>query len=396
MINLLSNKYKEYNILIVGVGGTGSHLISFLSQLIGNRKDKALFDITLIDKDHVEEKNLTTQKFLYEDITKNKAEVLSERYNAVYDLNIKYIDKFIENKDDLISLLCEDKQNIIISCVDNNKARAIIDTVFNQSKVYKLIYIDTGNNSGSDIINGQTIVGFKEYNKILLPSVGKYYPQIYEEEKEDNTLSCSEAAALNIQNIGANITSAATVFNILNNIISFKRIPADFVLFDASNITTQNMKMYDKKLEHLSYKYSMNMIADEYYKFLNKLFGNDDNNNDKIIEEYMNEYYEDLINIANQTAENNEPKELGSYGVVYTNLHNKDSIKILKSISKPKNIEFNKFNIVIWENYNINIITYMDEIQTYPESPYYDNAFTISDKLTIRNLFKIFELNKLE
>ena len=135
MINLLINKYKEYNILIVGVGGTGSHLISFLSQLIGNRKDKALFDITLIDKDHVEEKNLTTQKFLYEDITKNKAEVLSERYNAVYDLNIKYIDKFIENKDDLISLLCEDKQNIIISCVDNNKARAIIDTVFNQPKV---------------------------------------------------------------------------------------------------------------------------------------------------------------------------------------------------------------------------------------------------------------------
>ena len=110
----------------------------------------------------------------------------------------------------------------------------------------------------------------------------------------------------------------------------------------------------------------------------------------------MNEYYEDLINIANQTVENNEPKELGSYGVVYTNLHNKDSIKILKSISKLKNIEFNNFNIVIWENYNINIITYMDEIQTYPESPYYDNAFTISDKLTIRNLFKIFELNKLE
>ena len=94
MINLLSNKYKEYNILIVGVGGTGPHLISFLSQLIGNRKDKALFDITLIDKDHVEEKNLTTQKFLYEDITKNKAEVLSERYNAVYDLNIKYIEQY--------------------------------------------------------------------------------------------------------------------------------------------------------------------------------------------------------------------------------------------------------------------------------------------------------------
>ena len=52
MINI-NSKYNNYNIIIIGLGGTGSHLISFLSQLIGNRKDKELFKITLIDDDVV-------------------------------------------------------------------------------------------------------------------------------------------------------------------------------------------------------------------------------------------------------------------------------------------------------------------------------------------------------
>ena len=42
-------------IMIIGAGGIGSHLISFLGRL-------GIYDITVFDDDNVEKKNLTYQK----------------------------------------------------------------------------------------------------------------------------------------------------------------------------------------------------------------------------------------------------------------------------------------------------------------------------------------------
>lgn len=43
-------------IMIIGAGGIGSHLISFLGRL-------GIYDITVFDDDNVEKKNLTYQNF---------------------------------------------------------------------------------------------------------------------------------------------------------------------------------------------------------------------------------------------------------------------------------------------------------------------------------------------
>ena len=243
MIKIENN--PSFNIIIVGTGGTGSHLVSFLSQLIGNNDTyKVKHNITLIDGDIVEEKNLRTQKFLPEDVGRLKAEVLADRYSGVFGIDIGYIDKYIESENDIKKLLeykGTSHYNIIVSCVDNNKARRIIDNVFNDKNVRNTIYIDTGNSSGQDELVGQTVVGYKAFTQTVLPSVSTYFPEMLKDEEPTETISCAEAMVRNIQNIGANITSACNTFNILNNIIGFNQITSDLVIFNATNLSTENM-----------------------------------------------------------------------------------------------------------------------------------------------------------
>ena len=77
MINI-NSKYNNYNIIIVGLGGTGSHLISFLSQLIGNRKDKELFKITLIDR------------YEYYDLANSKTGIDFDESTGIVEVYIKF------------------------------------------------------------------------------------------------------------------------------------------------------------------------------------------------------------------------------------------------------------------------------------------------------------------
>lgn len=71
-----------------------------------------------------------------------------------------------------------------------------------------------------------------ENRDVLLPPVAHYYPDVL----EDNTpaeVGCAEAP---IQDISANIMSAAAAFFYLNNIIAFKRVPTQKVTYDAHNM----------------------------------------------------------------------------------------------------------------------------------------------------------------
>lgn len=249
MLKLEGN--KDYNIIIVGVGGTGSHLVSFLTQMMCNDSKYSESRIVLVDEDVVETKNLKTQKFLPVDVGKNKAEVLSERYSSVYNRDILYIDRFITCKEDIAQLIISSQHvvNIIVSCVDNNAARKVIDDFFNDNKyapMSEIIYIDTGNSAGTGELTGQTVLGYKRYNQIVLPSVSTYFPQMLKEEEpdpEEEGLSCAERMLRNAQNIGANITSACTTFNLINSVVGYNTIPGDLFTFNASRIETESMQV---------------------------------------------------------------------------------------------------------------------------------------------------------
>ena len=74
-----------YNIYIIGAGGTGGYLAQDLARYIAVRTEEK-YNFTIVDGDVVEEKNLIRQNFIENDIGKNKAKVLAERYSKAFIL----------------------------------------------------------------------------------------------------------------------------------------------------------------------------------------------------------------------------------------------------------------------------------------------------------------------
>ncbi len=114
MENIKINNEKQ-EILIVGAGGIGSFVVKELNRLVLNEQiDLEKVNITIADFDLVELKNIKYQNFTTEDLGKNKAEVLGE----------KYFFNFNEEKIKTIEQL--ETYNFIICCVDNAEARKLI------------------------------------------------------------------------------------------------------------------------------------------------------------------------------------------------------------------------------------------------------------------------------
>ena len=64
--------------------------------------------ILVCDGDVVEEKNLIRQNFVEQDVGRNKAQVLAERYSAAFGIECEYIPRFVENDDELFQLTVPD------------------------------------------------------------------------------------------------------------------------------------------------------------------------------------------------------------------------------------------------------------------------------------------------
>lgn len=93
-------------IYIIGCGGVGSWLTPALALLTSPQQ------ITLIDMDVLEEKNLDRQLFKPDDIGRSKAEALAERYqcNSMHDW---FADGLLEFEE----------SDWLVVCVDNHRAR---------------------------------------------------------------------------------------------------------------------------------------------------------------------------------------------------------------------------------------------------------------------------------
>lgn len=100
-------------ILIVGAGGIGSWLISTLSDLQMKHQLKDT-QITIIDDDTIDTKNLGYQNFKDSDIMDYKAEVMGLRYRCEHKVG-----RILSNTD-------LDGYDCIVSAVDNAKFRKLM------------------------------------------------------------------------------------------------------------------------------------------------------------------------------------------------------------------------------------------------------------------------------
>lgn len=94
-------------IIVLGAGGTGGYLIPHLYR-IAFADDKRNYRIIICDGDIVEPKNLIRQNFVKQDIGRNKAAVLAERYSGAFGIKCEYIPEYIESEGCLKGLVRPD------------------------------------------------------------------------------------------------------------------------------------------------------------------------------------------------------------------------------------------------------------------------------------------------
>lgn len=132
------------HVFVIGVGGTGSHLVGPLLQLL-KFHPHGTSNVTLIDGDSYEEKNANRQVFDVEHLGENKARATAQRLGHTNVRTIgqyvdrekfsKILDKFV-NKDDRL---------LVITAVDNHASRKAIINCLDQDGYQNFVLISPGN-----------------------------------------------------------------------------------------------------------------------------------------------------------------------------------------------------------------------------------------------------------
>ena len=226
--NYLLNPQHPVTVNLIGVGGTGSQVLTNLARLdvtLRALNHPGLF-VTVYDPDVVTESNIGRQLFSFSDLGLNKAQCLVTRLNHFFGNDWQAVPKiyplnFHAAKD-------EDIANITITCTDTIKSRldmwkilkAVPDNDYRDYKT-SLYWLDFGNTQTS----GQVLLGTVP-EKIKQPKSQQYktvgslkvitrYVRYARVKETDSGPSCSLAEALEKQDLFINSTLAQLGCNLL-------------------------------------------------------------------------------------------------------------------------------------------------------------------------------------
>ena len=216
-------KPKNYAIFILGAGGTGSWLCSFLDKMSLNN------NVIVMDGDIVESKNILRQNFKRHDVTKQKAEVVA-KHNMM-----SYVHGYITDTSIFHQLLTEFPEGtvpMLVGCLDNNASRKIAHDFVQE--VPEVVWIDGGNAER----HGQAYVCIKEDGQIIegFESPIDIEPafQNYEgDERRPDQISCAEHS----ESAPQNVTSANVLFNIMAIFLNGGALMTNKYIFDTRTVT---------------------------------------------------------------------------------------------------------------------------------------------------------------
>lgn len=211
----LASPMHPITISVIGAGGNGSRMISKLGQINAALKmlDHPGLFVKLFDDDKVERHNIGRQMFSESDIGKYKSIVCIERINRFYGTPwVAITEKINETSETHL------RTNLIITCVDNNEARRIVDRLplysSNLHHEKRLYWLDMGNGKDRGQFNLSTFGLKKNRLKSLFDLYG-YKPS----NPDDNQPSCSMEESLRKQDLFVNDLLVTYVSNFLWNIL---------------------------------------------------------------------------------------------------------------------------------------------------------------------------------
>lgn len=220
---------------LIGCGGTGSWLAPSLARIacVLREQDKNV-QLTFIDPDHVEDKNIPRQNFCAAEIGANKAQTLAARFSAAWGLEIHYLTEAFKADTSTIRHRMDNHLEVLIGCVDNARARKAIGENLIRSRASSTWWLDCGNteSAGQVLIgNGLTDDGQgytswqwltdKICTRVPCPSV--QIPDLLiprPEEKTKNNLSCADIQIANAQSLAINQRVAAEATDMLLRFLS--------------------------------------------------------------------------------------------------------------------------------------------------------------------------------
>lgn len=226
--NYLLNPQHPVTVNLIGVGGTGSQVLTNLARLdvtLRALNHPGLF-VTVYDPDVVTESNIGRQLFSFSDLGLNKAQCLVTRLNHFFGNDWQAVPKIYPSN--IHAAKDEDLANITITCTDNIKSRldmwkilkAVPDNDYRDYKT-SLYWLDFGNTQTS----GQVVLGTVP-EKIKQPKSQQYktvgslkvitrYVRYARVKETDSGPSCSLAEALEKQDLFINSTLAQLGCNLL-------------------------------------------------------------------------------------------------------------------------------------------------------------------------------------
>lgn len=257
--------------IVIGAGGNGGYFIPNLVRAVSlanqklNLAKRPLHQITIIDADDVEDKNLNRQNFVRPDIGKKKAEVMASRYGRAFGIEVQYMDAYLDSEKMLLDLIRNGPVPVVVGAVDNNKTRALIYEVYKQTP--GMFWLDAGNEEWG----GQVSLGYNYHHKaaklheskggqlqyFALPCVAELFPEILEAtDKLPHEMSCAERAVSAPQNIFTNQLAATLMLGFVNIIINADREKGDGLKYHsvAFNSRTCNFTTRLNTLENLQFE----------------------------------------------------------------------------------------------------------------------------------------------
>lgn len=203
---------KKLTVVLLGLGGTGSSILTELFQLDGVLKKLGGQGLHVIayDGDVVSESNLFRQAFWEFDLGLNKAEVLINRLNQFGGIEWEAKPKFCNSE-----ILKGMDFDLLITAVDKASVRFEIGNAL-QGKDKFGLWLDMGNSEDqSNVILG-SISGY-DSTGIPLPSPYQLFGAQWLEatKNEDDTPSCSTEMAIQRQTFGVNGMTARSASSML-------------------------------------------------------------------------------------------------------------------------------------------------------------------------------------
>lgn len=212
---------------IIGCGGVGSFLAPALCMLVGKE------NVTLVDGDKLEAKNLNRQLFTESEIGTNKADALARKYGC------RFVDQWYSE-----SLMAHEPTDWLIGVVDNNIARRAILNSVDRFQCSAIL-------AANEVHSSEAYAYLPQWlNTRIDPR--NMYPEISSDYSNDPAaagIGCTgEAQVANTQLVTANFMAAGLAAHMY--VIWALELP----------------KMGIEVLEHLPHKLVNNLTKNETYK----------------------------------------------------------------------------------------------------------------------------------